>query len=652
MVGGEGLSEVRRGRMIRRAALPLAVFPVALLAWACSSEGSNAGPQPEGDGGIASSVVDGSISDKSSEGDGAAATSPNATETPDSSPASTQSTSPDVTQTPGTTSGSDGVASNSDANSDEPTSEDNVTSSDVSANDDTSTSPDGSSAPNDTTGVWSPPGLVSFAPGGGGFETSQVVEMSTLAGETIHYTLDGSVPTLDSPVYDGPLTMSDTTLVRAVISDSGVLTYFAQTYVHIGEDVVDFSSDLPIVIIERHRDTPIDRNANDMRPSSLLVFEPGNDGRSRLVGPATLSHRAGARVRGAYSRDFAQVGYALETWTAGADDDQDVSFLGMPADSDWVLSAPSEMDRALMRNAFAMDLSRTIGRYAPRTKFVEVFLVDNEERDSLTSDDYLGVYTAMEKIKRGADRVNIAKLRETDLVGDALTGGYMFRIDHDENDFTSGGFEFGWVYPDSDEMVLSVREPQVTYITGYLGEFFDCLTDEAFINPTTLEHYSEYIDVPAWIDHHLMNMLTKNVDGLRLSSYFYKDRNAKLVAGPIWDFDRSLGTPHDGRAANPDEWSTDDGTDHMTWGFWGELFQDPDFAAAYWSRWDELRQDAFSAQSLTAMVDEYEGRLTEARERHFERWTEMPPQGSPAEEVEIIRDWLDERLVWVDGQRP
>jgi len=201
-------------------------------------------------------------------------------------------------------------------------------------------------------------------------------------------------------------------------------------------------------------------------------------------------------------------------------------------------------------------------------------------------------------------------------------------------------------------MVLPVRVPQVDYITGYLGEFFDCLDSEDFTNPTTLKHYSDYIDVPAWIDHHLINMMTKNVDGLRLSSYFYKDRNALLVAGPVWDFDRSLGTPHDDRVANPAEWYSGDGTDHMTWGFWGELFADPEFEAAYWNRWDEVREDAFSEQSLIDKVDDYESRLTEARERHFERWTELPPQGSPAEEVQVIRDWLGERLTWLDAQRP
>lgn len=610
--------------------LSWAALPMAALALACSSEGSSAS-QPHGDAGIVETVAP--ESSVATSGPGSTTLGPSAVEssmpTGGSSAASPQAPS----------SGFEGE-----------TSEPPSTSDGVDTSDGTPSGPLGSE-PGDTSGS-AIPSAVAFAPTGGGFDGTCVVELSASNGETMHYTLDGTVPTLDSPVYDGPITLDSTAMVRVVISDSDVLSYFSQTYVHVEADVADFSSDLPLVVIERHRDTPIERYGDELRPSSVLVFEPGVDGRSHVLGPATLSHRAGARVRGAYSRAFPQVGYAIETWEAGADIDEDVPFLGMPADSDWVLSAPSEMDRALMRNMFVMDLSRTIGRYAPRTQFVEVFLVDSQQRDSLAAEDYLGVYTAMEKIKRGKDRVDVAKLEETDVAGAELTGGYMFRIDHGENDFTAGGYQFGWVYPDADEMVLSARGPQVEYVRGYLDGFFGCLDENGFVNPTTLKHYSEYIDVPAWIDHHLINMLTKNVDGLRLSSYFYKDRDALLVAGPVWDFDRSMGTPHDGRAVQPNEWSTGDGTDHPSWGFWGQLFEDPDFAAAYWSRWDELREGAFTEQALVAMIDGYEARLTEARARHFEHWTQLPPDESAAHEVEIIREWLGERLIWVDGQRP
>ena len=38
-----------------------------------------------------------------------------------------------------------------------------------------------------------------------------------------------------------------------------------------------------------------------------------------------------------------------------------------------------------------------------------------------------------------------------------------------------------------------------------------------------------------------MNELSNNVDGFRLSTYLHKDRDEKLMIGPIWDFNLSFG---------------------------------------------------------------------------------------------------------------
>ena len=53
--------------------------------------------------------------------------------------------------------------------------------------------------------------------------------------------------------------------------------------------------------------------------------------------------------------------------------DRDVPILGMAADSDWILYAPYS-DKSLMRNVLAYGWSNAIGLWAPRTRFVEVYL--------------------------------------------------------------------------------------------------------------------------------------------------------------------------------------------------------------------------------------------------------------------------------------
>ena len=47
--------------------------------------------------------------------------------------------------------------------------------------------------------------------------------------------------------------------------------------------------------------------------------------------------------------------------------------------------------------------------------------------------------------------------------------------------------------------------------------------DADFTHPVTGQHYSAYIDVDAWIDHHILNTLAKNVDAL-----------AKAARGCTW----------------------------------------------------------------------------------------------------------------------
>jgi hypothetical protein len=146
--------------------------------------------------------------------------------------------------------------------------------------------------------------------------------------------------------------------------------------------------------------------------------------------------------------------------------------------------------------------------------------------------------------------------------------------------------------------------------------------------------------------------LTKNVDGLRLSAYFSKDRNGPLVAGPIWDFDRSQGTPYDDRARRADNWGEGDGTRPLTELFWGDLFARSEFETAYWNRWASLAVGEFSVDSILSRIDDYESELVEARERHVERWPELPPDGGPGGEVELLREFYRERVPWISSQRP
>jgi hypothetical protein len=133
----------------------------------------------------------------------------------------------------------------------------------------------------------------------------------------------------------------------------------------------------------------------------------------------------------------------------------------------------------------------------------------------------------------------------------------------------------------------------------------------------------------------------------------YKDRNGPIVKGPIWDFDRSMGS-YDGRDANPVQWGDTGGTSFFQYGWFNRLFDDPDFAQMWIDRWSELRRPggAFSTASMFAVLDGYAAELAEAMPRNYARWSNVPPSngGSVAGEIQHQKNWLSSRATWIDSQ--
>src|SRR6266478_3682124 len=67
----------------------------------------------------------------------------------------------------------------------------------------------------------------------------------------IHYTLNATEPTEASPLYSAPIVTNASTVVRAKVFDPGLQpsATVSQNYTLLGSDVVNFNSNLPLVII-------------------------------------------------------------------------------------------------------------------------------------------------------------------------------------------------------------------------------------------------------------------------------------------------------------------------------------------------------------------------------------------------------------------
>jgi hypothetical protein len=510
---------------------------------------------------------------------------------------------------------------------------------------------------------------VMFSPSTGTFVGSETVTLTVQARASIHYTLDGSVPTVMSPIYQGPVTLDRSTRLRAVAIAAGAPTrspagaaggatsaaapqgpVATEIYLRVDPSAQTFTSHLPIILIHTFESGTLDAYGTDHVAAALQVLQPAS-GTSRIVGRASLDARIGIHVRGETSRNFPKKQYAIELRADDADTDSDRPMLGLPSHSEWVLSDPVVYDRALIRNALAFAVSNRIGRYAPRTRFAEVFLVD--DGGDVRAANFLGFFTLIEKIERDPERVNVARLPRAATALPAMTGGFILRIDKGPADFDAAGRWLQFVYPDADDMTLPERKPQLDFIRAFIDGFGQAVSAADFRHPSTGQHYSEFIDVGAWIDHNIINALTKNVDGLRISAYFHKERSGRLAAGPVWDFDRSLGTLYDARATEPEEWKTPsfNAADYFNEGWWRLLFRDPDFKSRYRARFKALLNEELSADNLNRMVDGMAAEVGGAADRNFRRWTQFPPRdNSHGAEIAMLKDFIRRRVAWIKSE--
>ena len=421
------------------------------------------------------------------------------------------------------------------------------------------------------------------------------------------------------------------------------------------------SSTLPLLVVDLGHDAIPDE------PKVLTRMRLISDaaGRAnRLSDVPTYTGAVAIERRGATSQTvFPKTGYGFELRT-DADADTSVALLGMPAEEDWVLNGPYS-DKSLLRNALAYSLAAELMPYAPRTRYVDLVL----------DGDYRGVYLLTEKIKRDRNRVDISKLKATDLAGDSLTGGYILKFDKGPGGSLGSDFQlpaanlagarpsnYVYHYP----RLRDIQPEQAAYIQDWFAEFERRLAGARFDDP--VDGYAPLVDLESFVDFFLVNELAKNVDGYRLSTYFYKDRDdvdGRLHMGPVWDFNLAFGNAGYCDANEVENWMVyfqdycpDDAYYAPFW--WPRILASRIFKRALVRRYAELRAPggALSDDALARRLDSLAAPLTpEVVDRNFARWPVLGEYTWPnpvivdshAEAVDDLRQWLRDRTAWMDG---
>lgn len=446
---------------------------------------------------------------------------------------------------------------------------------------------------------------------------------------------------------------------QIIISQTGTVKFISG----IDGSLVDFtSSNLPIVIINTNgQEIPNDEKIT----ADMGIIFNGEGTRNYLTDPFNnYNGKIGIEIRGSSSQSFPKKQYAVETRDA-LGNDLDVSLLGLPEESDWILFAPYN-DKSLMRDVITYKLASEMGRYASRSKYCEVIL----------NNEYVGIYVLLEKVKRDNNRVNIKKLEPTDISGDAITGGYIIKIDKWDGENNEGWnssylpypqsqypIYYQYHYPKPDEIVQQQKE----YIQNKIFQYETIMNFSVNISDS-INGYPKFLDVNSFVDFMIVNEVTKNVDGYRLSSYLYKDRdsrNTKIFAGPVWDFNLGFGNADYYEGWMTQGWQVEylSNYNNMQWEFylipnwWKKLFNDESFSNKVYARWQNVKSSIYNTQHINTYIDSLTALLDEAKTRNFEKWPVLGVYVWPnpfvgqtyAEEISYLKSWIHDRLLWMDN---
>jgi hypothetical protein len=421
------------------------------------------------------------------------------------------------------------------------------------------------------------------------------------------------------------------------------------------------SSNLPIVVVK----TSNNQWFNDVTDIVVNFGIISNaSGRNNATDPLNnFNGYANMHIRGSSSKNFEKQSYKIELTDNLGGLEINASLLGMPSESDWVLTA-GYSDKTLMRNALSQKLFQDMGHYSPRTELVEL-IINNE---------YWGVYSLMEQPKRSSGRVDIAKLEPTDNVFPDVTGGYIIQINRSDDagwfsmypgisvSNPPSKFYYQFNYPNAK----SITPQQQNYIKNVMDSFEVVMNSPLNVYSDPKVGYRKYIDVHSFIDFLILNEFSKNPDAYKLSTYLYKQkivRGGKIFAGPVWDYDIAWHNCDYGNAFDENYWQleqTNTTEPIPTW--WESFMKDKAFQDELYCRWHTFRKTVLSNNAIMSYIDQTAAKLDEAQKRNF---TQFPIIGADMfpnpqvqtgatykGEVDDLKSWVLKRAAWLDAHVP
>ena len=329
------------------------------------------------------------------------------------------------------------------------------------------------------------------------------------------------------------------------------------------------------------------------------------------------------------------------------------SLLGMPAiEKNWTL-INNYGDKTLMRNLLAFDLSKKLEMpYTPAGKPVDVFL----------NGQYKGTYQLCDYLEVASNRVPAEKMSKTTTELPNLSGGYFLEMD---------GYaytEISWFESTKNKIPVTIKYPkddeinstQRNYIVQHFSNLENALFSSVYTNPNY--GYRNYMDIDTFLRLFLVGEISGNTDTF-WSTFMYKFKNNnKFYFGPVWDFDLAYENDYRTYPINSlNDWlyNTNGSSARGVKDFVNRIFSDTASIIDLKSIYSDLRNSSVvTEQTLLDVVDSYVSELNQSQLLNFKRWNIMNEKihgnpkvfGSYEAEVENIRNFIKNRIVWIDNK--
>ncbi|WP_165389065.1 CotH kinase family protein [Aquimarina brevivitae] len=360
------------------------------------------------------------------------------------------------------------------------------------------------------------------------------------------------------------------------------------------------------------------------RPSKLTYYHKGT----------SISSIVGIELRGNISQTFPKKTYDLEFWKdESGKENRDVSFGGLRKDDDWILDGLYN-EPLRVRSYFAaklwLQLHSPTYRNNPNAKsgfdlcFTEVFI----------NGRYQGVFALSEQVDDKLLQLQKPVVNAVQGVlykASSYSGGTDFTklTDYDNLFPHWGGFE----------MEFPIRD-----YTSHWEPLYD-LTD-IVINASKDDFKNkidQQIQLNNAIDYFLFVNLLRATDNLGKNYYIATAQKASPFFIIPWDLDGVLGTIIDGRHIPTTN-------DILSNGLFDRLSKEnpKGYNQKLAERWQQLRATTFSNDSLLKMITNQYQRFENEQiyEREYAVW---PTKKTKEEEFDYIKNWLQERLLFLDG---